>query len=221
MIVPNSPETQAQLLQRVHAIAGMTVGQSACQYGLDVPKDLRHHKGWFGHLIEKVLGASAGSLPIPDFPNLGIELKTLPIGKNGKPCESTFVASISLLGIAKENWQTSVVKKKLSHVLWLPMEDDKAIPLSQRRLGLGFLWRPSDKQMQILEKDWQELSNLIAMGQIDEISAHLGEALQVRPKAANAKVLTTALNRQGQQIKTLPRGFYLRARFTESVFNSQ
>ncbi len=73
MKIVDVPNTQAQLLARVHAIAGMTVGQSACQYQLDVPNDLRHHKGWFGHLIEKVLGASAGSKPIPDFPNLGLE----------------------------------------------------------------------------------------------------------------------------------------------------
>lgn len=211
------PFSQTELLARVHAIAGLTVGQSACQYQLEVPNDLRHHKGWFGHLIEKVLGASAGSKPIPDFPNLGIELKTLPIGKNGRPAESTFVASIALMGIANETWETSVVKKKLSHVLWLPIENDKDIPFSQRRIGLGFLWRPSVEQEAILKKDWQELANLIAMGQIDEISAHLGEALQIRPKAANAKALTTALNRQGQRIKTLPRGFYLRASFTHKV----
>lgn len=218
MKIVDVPNTQAQLLARVHAIAGMTVGQSACQYQLDVPNDLRHHKGWFGHLIEKVLGASAGSKPIPDFPNLGIELKTLPIGKNGRPAESTFVASISLLGIAKECWETSVVKKKLSHVLWLPIEDDKNIPFSQRRIGMGFLWHPTPEQEAVLKKDWQELANLITMGQIDEISAHLGDALQVRPKAANAKVLTAVLNRQGQQVKTLPRGFYLRASFTSTLF---
>ena len=214
------PYTEAELLSRVHAIAGMTIGQSACQYQLKVPKDLRQHKGWFGHLIEKVLGASAGSKPIPDFPNLGIELKTLPIGRNGRPTESTFVASISLLGIVHEQWQTSVVKKKLSHVLWLPIEDDKGIVLEQRRIGLGFLWRPSVEQESILKTDWQELTDLIALGGLEQISAHLGQALQIRPKAANGKSLTTAIDENGRRIQTLPRGFYLRASFTESIFNT-
>lgn len=215
------PFTEAELLGRVHAIAGMTIGQSACQYHLDVPNDLRQHKGWFGHLIERVLGASAGSKPIPDFPNLGIELKTLPIGRNGRPAESTFVASISLLGISREQWHTSVVKKKLSHVLWLPIEDDKDIPLAQRRIGLGFLWRPSPEQALILQNDWQELADLIALGKLEQISAHLGQALQIRPKAENGKSLTTAIDQNGKRIQTLPRGFYLRASFTDDIFKSQ
>lgn len=219
MVMVNSPVTEQELLSRVNSIAGMSIGQSASKYGLAVPEDLRSHKGWFGHLVEKVLGASAGSKPIPDFPSLGIELKTLPIGKNGRPSESTFVASISLTDLSKETWQSSVVKKKLAHVLWLPVEDDKSIPLSQRRIGLGFLWRASAQQEKILENDWQELSNIISMGHIDKISAHLGEALQIRPKAANGKVLTQMLDPSGKVIKTLPRGFYLRSSFTEKLLN--
>ena len=219
-MLPNSPIDQSELIVRVNALAGLTVGQSASRYGLEVPTNLRHHKGWFGHLIEKVLGADAGSLPIPDFPSLGIELKTLPIANNGKPCQSTFVASISLTGIAKESWQTSIVRKKLAHVLWLPMEGDNNIPLSQRRIGLGFLWQPNIEQEQILENDWLELSNLITMGNINQISAHLGEALQIRPKAANGKVLTSVIGANGKKTQTLPRGFYLRSSFTNKIYKS-
>lgn len=216
----NPPLTQSDLLSRVNAIAGMTVGQSANRYGLEVPLDLRSHKGWFGDLIEKVLGASAGSKPIPDFPSLGIELKTLPIASNGKPSESTFVSSISLLGINEECWETSVVKKKLTHVLWLPVEDDKSILLTQRRIGLGFLWQASKREEAILKADWEELSNLIAMGHIEKISAHLGEALQIRPKAAHGRKLTKVKGAEGQILQTLPRGFYLRAGFTEKIFKN-
>ncbi len=219
-MLPSSPVNKEQLVARVNALAGLTVGQSASRYGLDVPNNLRSHKGWFGHLIEKVLGADAGSLPIPDFPSLGIELKTLPIGNNGKPCQSTFVASISLTGIGQESWQTSVVKKKLNHVLWLPMEGDNSITLSQRRIGLGFLWQPTLEQEQILESDWLELSNLITMGNIEQISAHLGEALQIRPKAANGKILTSVIGANGKKTQTLPRGFYLRTSFTEQIYRS-
>ena len=105
-------------------------------------------------------------------------------------------------------------------MLWLPIEDDKNIPLSQRRIGLGFLWQPSQAEENILQNDWQALSNLIVMGNIEQVSAHLGEALQIRPKAAHGKALTNVRSANGTVVKTLPRGFYLRASFTFKIFQA-
>ena len=56
-----------------------------------IPANLQRHKGWPGMLIEKWLGASAGSKPQQDFPELGIELKTIPIDANFSPLETTYV----------------------------------------------------------------------------------------------------------------------------------
>lgn len=214
------PENIEELISRLQLLTGKSVAQCANQHGLTIPKNLSSHKGWFGHLIEKVLGADANSKPVPDFSNLGIELKSLPIGQNGKPTESTFVSSISLTGIARETWSTSTVKKKLSHVLWLPVEGDSKIPLSERRLGQGFLWQPTQSQELQLKTDWQELSEMIIFGQIESISARLGEVLQVRPKAANGRSLTTVISESGQRVETLPRGFYLRASFTHEIYRT-
>lgn len=217
MQIINAPTDQHELLERVQALAGLTVAQSAAKYGLPVPNDLRQHKGWFGALMEVALGADANSKPMPDFVSLGIELKTLPVGANGKPSESTFVASISLTEIAKERWETSIVRKKLSHVLWLPIEGDPAIALAHRRIGLGFLWRFNATEEALLKRDWCELTELIMTGKLDTLSAHMGEVLQIRPKAADGRALTAASDSEGATIRTLPRGFYLRARFTESL----
>lgn len=50
---------------------------------------------------------------------------------------------------------------------------------------------------------------MIVLGRFDQISARHGEALHLRPKAANAKALTEAYNSNGKPMKTLPRGFTL------------
>jgi DNA mismatch repair protein MutH len=205
------------LQERVAALAGLSLSQCAARIGLSVPSSQKRQKGWIGNLMEKALGADAKCLPIPDFSKLGIELKTLPIGKNGKPTESTFVSSIALKNIQKETWPTSTVFRKLSHVLWIPIEDDVNLPLSHRRIGQGFLWRPSKSQESLLEKDWNELSDLIVFGDFESITARLGEALQIRPKAATGTSLTKAFDDSGTLIQTLPRGFYLRSRFTASL----
>ena len=40
---------------------------------------------------------------------------------------------------------------------------------------------------------------------------------QLRPKAAHGRVRTTVAGAEGERIATVPRGFYLRARFTGAI----
>lgn len=216
----DKPDCIQSLMTRVNSIAGMTLSQCAADVRMNVPSNQLKHKGWIGSLMEKVLGADESTLPIPDFSHLGIELKTLPIGRNGKPSESTFVASIALNLIQHERWETSVVKQKLSHVLWIPVEDEMTIPLAHRRIGQGFLWRPNEQQQQCLKADWCELTELIVFGKFESISAKLGQILQIRPKASDGKMLRKALDMNGDPIRTLPRGFYLRSHFTDTLYKA-
>ena len=92
-------------------------------------------KGIAGQILEKALGATAGSRAEPDFVALGIELKTIPLDATGKPKESTFVCSISLSAMADTEWEQSTVLKKLSKVLFVPVEAASETPLRDRRVG--------------------------------------------------------------------------------------
>jgi DNA mismatch repair protein MutH len=173
---PLKPHSINQLMQRVNNIAGLTLGQLAQQYHFKTPDDLLREKGWTGQLIEYVLGASAGSKPLPDFEDLGIELKTLPISYKGKPLETTFVSVTPLMNVTGMTWHTSSVRKKLNHVLWLPILSERNIAPFDRTIGSGFLWQPSPAQDAQLQRDWEEQMELIALGRVDEISGHLGDA---------------------------------------------
>ena len=218
---PIKPASVNELMQRVDAIAGLTLGQLAEQYQFKTPDDLLREKGWTGQLIEYVLGATAGSKPTPDFEELGIELKTLPISFKGKPLETTFVSVTPLLNVTGMTWQQSTVRKKLNHVLWLPILGEREILPFHRTIGSGFLWQPSAEQDALLQRDWEEQMELIALGRVDEISGHLGDVMQIRPKAANSKALTDAIGPNGQIIQTLPRGFYLKTSFTGEILKQQ
>ncbi|GGI81476.1 DNA mismatch repair endonuclease MutH [Legionella impletisoli] len=209
--------SEAELLERCQRIEGLTLAQLAYELKLMIPLSSSHRKGWIGQMVELVLGADAGSLAAPDFSELGIELKTLPLNHLGKPAESTFVTSISLLTIHQENWLTSQCFSKLKRVLWLPIESDKQIPFQERRIGKAILWSPNPEQEKILAADWNELAWMLASGQLEDIHAGIGEYLQVRPKAANKQSLCYGYDREGNKIQTLPRGFYLRSKFTASI----
>jgi DNA mismatch repair protein MutH len=217
MICITAPRTQDELLQRVADIAGLDLATLAERYGQRVPNNQRNAKGWAGQLVEQALGATASSRAEPDFRDIGIELKTIPISANGLPCETTYVCTVPLADQIEPSWQQAWIRKKLACVLWLPIEADKSIPFAKRRIGNAILWRPTAEQDAMLMQDWNEHMELISLGRIDEISAHHGTYLQIRPKAANSRALRDTTDEEGNRVKTMPRGFYLRTQFTARI----
>ena len=212
-----APQTEAELMSLCRNIAGQSLQQLADSVNWTVPPDLRRDKGWIGQLLECLLGTSAGNLSEPDFVNLGIELKTIPLNSNYQARETTYVCTVPLLNNIGLQWQDSCVYKKLSRVLWVPVEANPDIPLSQRKVGNGFLWSPGEDDMDILQTDWEDFMELISLGQVETITAHQGEYLQIRPKAANSSAITTGIGSDGLRKQTLPRGFYLRTAFTNQI----
>lgn len=211
------PGSEAELLAQAQRLAGYTLGELAEFAGLPVPRDLKRDKGWIGVLLELWLGASAGSKPEQDFSALGVELKTIPVDSQGRPLETTFVCVAPLTGNSGVIWETSHVRHKLKRVLWVPVEGERAIPLAKRRVGSPLLWSPNEDEEHQLRLDWEELMDMIVLGQVERITARHGEVLQLRPKAANSKALTEAIGAHGEPILTLPRGFYLKKNFTGAL----
>ena len=216
--VATHPPTSIQALcDRAEQLAGLTLGDLAHEADVKVPANFKREKGWTGQLLELYLGAAAGSTPQQDFPELGIELKTIPIDGNGLPLETTYVCYAPLTNVAGIQWEQSNVRNKLASVLWIPIEGDRSIPPAQRRVAMPCLWTPTSHQLNALRHDWEELMDKIALGQIESVTARHGEVLQLRPKAADGSALTDAIGQNGRMIKTRPRGFYLRKQFTAEI----
>lgn len=214
MIEP--PESVEELLARGQRLAGRSLGVVADELGLAVPPDLRRAKGWVGQLVERALGASSGSKAQPDFLELGVELKTLPVGHQGKPRESTFVTTVELGDIIDVEWEQSRVFHKLRRVLWVPVLAEPGVAVAERRIGSALLWRPSDDEDNQLRADWIEIAGIFARD-LEGPSAHAGQWLQVRPKAASSRVRRIVHTQRGERQSVAPRGFYLRARFTAEL----
>ncbi|CRH39658.1 DNA mismatch repair endonuclease MutH [Pantoea ananatis] len=212
--LPGPPKDESTLLSRAQSLAGLTLQTLADQAGIPIPANLKRDKGWVGMLLEWHLGASAGSKAEQDFAHLGIELKTIPVDRYGKPLETTFVCVAPLTGNSGVTWQNSHVRHKLARVLWMPVEGERDIPLGERRVGAPLLWSPDAQEDEMLRQDWEELMDMIVLGQVERITARHGAWLQIRPKAANSKALTEGIGDRGQPIMTLPRGFYLKKSFT-------
>ena len=217
---PNPPSSINELMQRAKGLAGLTLGDLAGAANIEVPVNFKTQNGWTGQLIELCLGASAGSKPEKDFPELGVELKTLPLSYENKPLETTYVCYAPLTNNTGVNWENCNVRNKLQCVLWLPVQGEREIPPKERIVGFPILWRPTVQQSLQLQHDWEELMDMISLGHVERIDATVGSYLQLRPKAANGSVVTDAIGEDGQLIKTRPRGFYLRKNFTQHILET-
>jgi DNA mismatch repair protein MutH len=109
------------------------------------------------------------------------------------------------------------VRQKLSRVLFVPLMGDDGIAWRERRVAEPRMWSPTKEQETILRGDFDDVVGLIGVGRIEELTAHRGRWLQVRPKAAHGRVRTVARGAENESIETIPRGFYLRARFTSAI----
>ncbi|WP_136437320.1 DNA mismatch repair endonuclease MutH [Haemophilus influenzae] len=214
------PQTLEQLLSQAQSIAGLTFGELAAELHIPVPIDLKRDKGWVGMLLETALGATAGSKAEQDFSHLGVELKTLPINAEGYPLETTFVSLAPLVQNSGVKWENSHVRHKLSCVLWMPIEGSRHIPLRERHIGAPIFWKPTVEQERQLKQDWEELMDLIVLGKLEQITARIGEVMQLRPKGANSRAVTKGIGKNGEIIDTLPLGFYLRKEFTAQILKA-
>lgn len=209
-----TPASEAELLERARSIAGCTLAELAGSLGLPLPGDPRRAKGWAGQLVEAALGAPSAGEPGPDFPGLGIELKTIPVTPAGRPRESTWVCIAPMEDVTGLRWERSLVRAKLARVLWVPTVDGTGGGFRARRIGAPLLWSPSPEEEAVIRADWEEFMEDVALGRIHAVTGQQGTALQLRPKAANARERGWTTDEDGGRTLANPRGFYLRASFT-------
>jgi DNA mismatch repair protein MutH len=196
---------------------GATLAELAEGLGMPVPVGKVRTKGWSGQVIERELGAEGSHGP--DFAALGVELKSVPVTSGLAPLESTAVCNIDPVAIAGESWDTSYVRTKLARVLFVALGvPENARSVGERRVAMVRLWTPSVSEEAALRKDFELfVRDYFRPGRAAEITGHLGEVLQVRPKARNAADLRAAYGPDGIPIKIGKCGFYLRPGFVREL----
>jgi DNA mismatch repair protein MutH len=212
------------LLRHAQALVGTTLAEIAEGLGLPVPFDPVRSKGWPGQIIERELGAGteSGAEPGgrgPDFAALGVECKTVPVNRTLAPLESTCVCHIDPVAIAGERWETSYVRRKLGRVLFVALlVPDPNTPVGDRQVRAVTLWSPSAEEEQLLAADFQLfVENFFRPGRGAEITGHVGQVMQVRPKGRNAADRRLVVGADGTPVSLGRCGFYLRPAFVGRI----
>ncbi|HVR63765.1 MAG TPA: MutH/Sau3AI family endonuclease [Polyangia bacterium] len=207
------------LLAHARALVGVELGDLADQLGLPVPVGAVQTKGWSGQIIERELGVESGGVRGPDFAALGVELKTVPVDVERVPQESTAVCHIDPIAIAGDSWETSYVREKLRRVLFVALEvPPGSVSVGERRVVAAGLWSPGPAEEEILRNDFMLFVRAyFRRGRADEITGHLGTALQVRPKGRNAADMRDGYDAAGRPTRVGKSGFYLRPSFVAAI----
>jgi DNA mismatch repair protein MutH len=207
------------LLAHAQALVGVELGELADGLGVAVPHGSVRTKGWSGQIIEQELGVATGGGRGPDFEALGIELKTVPVGADLTPLESTAVCQIDPVAIAAESWETSYVRRKLGRVLFVALEVPAgARSVGERRVAAVRLWSPSAHEERLLRADFELfVRDYFRRGRAAELTGHLGTVLQVRPKGRNAADRRAGYDQAGRPTLVGKSGFYLRPAFVGGV----
>ncbi len=216
-----------ELLASARALVGTTMAEIADGLGLPVPIGRVRTKGWAGTILERELGVR-GSHAGPDFPDLGVELKTVPVDARLVPRESTAVGQIDPIAIVNETWSESTVRRKLHRVLFVALEVRNRPAIGARVSSVGdarvravMLWSPSPEEDAVLKNDFDTIvQQFFRSGRATLITGHSGVALQVRPKGRNAADTRRALDESGAAIQIGRCGFYLRAGFVGRILRS-
>ncbi|MEQ1568416.1 MAG: MutH/Sau3AI family endonuclease, partial [Myxococcota bacterium] len=148
-------------------------------------------------------------------PHLGVELKSIPCDLRGHPSESTYVCTAPLAPGALGGWADAWVRRKLSRVLWLPLVPAGA----DRVVGSPVVWSPSPDEEAVLRADFEELVTLLADGAVWQIDGRRGQALHLRPKAADGEPAAWAVDEDAGWVRQTARGFYLRPSFTLAILS--
>ncbi len=214
----SKPLSVQELMLRSNALCGHSVAEVARELNTSIPEDLTRSKGFVGQLLELALGADPQALDRPDFPDLGVELKTIPLSEAGTPVESTFCCSIDMEYADRVSWETSRLRTRLSRVLFIGIDSVKVeAGLGARIIRKVMLWEPNAAEHALLRADWEDLIGFIGAGRGAILNAKKGDVIQVRPKAADSKVRTLSPGSEGLEL-SLPLGFYLRAKTTLRLF---
>ncbi|MGL4989459.1 MAG: Sau3AI family type II restriction endonuclease, partial [Cetobacterium sp.] len=159
-------------------------GKSLKDFGINqISKTL--DKGGFNKIVEEnYFKIDNNNLQIADFIEVGVELKVTPLkeikkrNKSGflrdekglSMKERTVLTMIDYNKLALESWETNTLKEKAFKILFCFYIWKKEVSNLDYIFDLVSLWEPNQKDLEVIEQDWNLIVNKIKLGKAHEIS---------------------------------------------------
>ena len=221
MISSKVIEVLTPLFNIIAHTKGKTIGQ--LKEELFVGEKCKMKKGAAGLIVENILGIKNNNRDEPDIPQIGCEIKILPLQKNRdgtiKAKEPTAIQMINYCEVAKETWETAKLRSKINLTFWvvyLAKENGKSKTQDEYVIVDYFLDHPSDVQNGIFKTDWEEIQSYIVRGDADKLSCSLGTYIEPKTKGTNNEDKTDAPDGKGGLTRVRRRAFYYKKNYTNT-----
>ena len=221
MISSKVIEVLTPLFNIVTNAKGKTIRQ--IKEALFIGDKCRMKKGASGLIVENLLGIENNNRDEADLPQIGCEIKILPLQKNKdgsiKAKEPTAIQMINYCEVAKETWETAKLRSKINLTVWvvyLAKVDGKPKQQDDYVIVDYFLDHPSDVQNGVFKTDWEEIQAYIKRGDADRLSCSMGVYLEPKTKGANNQDKTDAPDGKGGITRVRRRAFYYKKNYTNT-----
>ena len=221
MISSKVIEVLTPLFNIVTNAKGKTIRQ--IKEALFIGDKCRMKKGASGLIVENLLGIENNNRDEADLPQIGCEIKILPLQKNKdgsiKAKEPTAIQMINYCEVAKETWETAKLRSKINLTFWvvyLAKVDGKPKQQDDYVIVDYFLDHPSDVQNGVFKTDWEEIQVYIKRGDADRLSCSMGVYLEPKTKGANNLDKTDAPDGKGGITRVRRRAFYYKKNYTNT-----
>ncbi len=220
MISSKVIEVMSPLFEIIKKSKGKTIGQIKTELNIE-----REHmkKGASGLIVENLLGIKNNNLADADIPEIGCEIKILPLQKNKngdiKAKEPTQIQLINYFEVAEETWDNAKLRKKINLTFWvvyLAKENGSTLNQEDYKIIDYFLDHPDSSKMDIFKNDWELIQKYIIDGSADKLSCSMGEYIEPKTKGKNNKDLTDAPDGKGGVSKARRRAFYYKKNYTNT-----
>ena len=200
---------------------GKTIGQLKAELGIERDKMV---KGTSGLIVENLLGIRNNNRDEADIPEIGCEIKILPLQRNRngeiKAKEPTAIQMINYMEVSQETWETAKLRNKINLTFWvayLAKKDGVALNQNDYVIVDYFLDHPTDVQNGVFRQDWEEIRRYIVEGRADRLSCSMGVYLEPKTKGANNRDKTQAPDGQGGILMARRRAFYYKKHYTNTA----
>lgn len=158
------------------------------------------NKGGFGQILEKYyFDKDLDSLSQPDFPNVGLELKSSPVKKllrkgELRAKERLVLNIINYDDLITQNFTTSSFYKKNSEILLIFYLYEKDSNILDYIVKLVGIWSFSQEDLKVIQHDWQLIKNKVINGEAHTLSEGDTFYLGACTKGANANSVRSQPN---------------------------
>lgn len=220
MLNSKAIEILTPLFEIIKNAKGKTIGELKIELCIE-RENMK--KGAAGLIVENLLGIKNNNYSDADIPEIGCEVKILPIQKNKngtiKAKEPTQIQMINYFEVADEKWETAKVRKKINLTFWvvyLARENSTTLHQNDYKIIDYFIDHPNDSKIIVFKRDWELIQEFIRKGLSDKLSSSMGEYLEPKTKGANRDDKTNAPDGKGGVLRAKRRGFYYKKHYTNN-----